>query len=101
MSKLIVTTEDAIRMIRQQLALPDWIEVQIGEQPTTETETKDNEWYDVSLWDQLDPPKVTKHYPRIDVMYADGEIECNVQAIDYRWTKRGTSGDIVKFRKAQ
>lgn len=44
MSKLIVTIEDALRMIRQQLALPDWIEVQIGEQQTSETETNDNEW---------------------------------------------------------
>lgn len=101
MSTLIVTIEDALRMIRQQLALPDWIEVQIGEQQTSETETNDNEWYDVSLWDQVDPPKVTKHYPRIDVMYVYGEIERNVQAIDYRWNRRGTSGDIIKFRKAQ
>lgn len=99
MSKLIITVEDAIRMIRQQCHLPDWIEVQIGEHQTNDV--KDDQWYDVSLWDQVDPPKVTKHYPRIDVMYTDGEIEYNVQATEYRWNKLGTSGDIIKFRKAQ
>ena len=86
-------------MIRQQCHLPDWIEVQIGEHRTTDN--KDDQWYDVTIWDEVDPPEVAKRYERIDVMYADGEIEHRVHASNYRWNRTGGCGDIIKFRKAQ
>ena len=99
MSKLIVTIEDAVQLIRQQYQLPDWIEIQIGDTQSIDSDT--DGWHDVSQYNEIDPPAATNRYDYIDIMYQEGMFEKHVTASSYRWNKLGVSGDIIKFRKAQ
>jgi hypothetical protein len=99
MSKLILTMEEAIKVVREHYNLPDSVEIQIGDQVAPHN---DYAWQDIPKdWVENSPPPSAVVYDRIEVMTDIGMNECGSP---HDWgmgwgTDNGYFPKILKFRK--
>lgn len=100
MTKLSITNEDAIKLIREHYQLPESVEIEIGKQSTKKEERV---WHSVpSNWKHNYPPEIALQYDMIEVIYRDGSRGYGTATEwEYAWCQDGCSRDIVKFSKAQ
>lgn len=103
MTKLSITNEDAIKLIREHYQLPNSVEIEItGQQSNKEA---DGGWQDVpSDWVHTEPPEVvsrSEYADVVDVLFRSGYVSHRRAPKHIDWSQEGLSYDVIKFRKVR